>query len=159
MRGESVAHWARGWTVRLSGQGAGAGWARAGGLEPEEELRLCPWKMLSGEGSGQTRSWGDLAGALWPAGKRGRWWAAAEAWAERRKDRAIAHLQGHEARTSAPSTVWGVHGCGQNPASQCPGSGCLSLKTDARLVTLESGGQVPSPVIAHLTPFSPPESV
>ena len=32
---------------------------------------------------------------------------AAEAWAERRKDRAITHLQGHEARTSAPSTVWG----------------------------------------------------
>ena len=130
MRGESVAHWARGWTVRLSGQWAGAGWARAGGLEPEEELRLCPWKMLSGEGSGQTRSWGDLAGAPWPAGKRGRRWAAAEAWAERRKDRAIAHLQGHEARTSAPSTVWGVHGCGQNPASQCPGSGCLSHLPD-----------------------------
>ena len=32
------------------------------------------------------------------------------------------------------------------------------LLTDARLVILESGGQVPSPVITQLTPFSPPES-
>lgn len=48
-----------------------------------------------------------------------------EAGAERTKDRATAHLQGQEARTSAPSTVWSVHGCGQNPASRCPSSGCL----------------------------------
>lgn len=40
------------------------------------------------------------------------------------------HLQGHEARTSAPSTVWSVHGCGQNPASRCPSSGCLPYLPD-----------------------------
>ena len=72
------------WVVRLMGQGArevspwlsGCRAGRCGcqerGQEPEEELRLCLWKMLSREGSGQTRSWGDLAGAPWPVGRRGR---------------------------------------------------------------------------------------
>ena len=83
--------------MRLSGEGAGArGGAQTLPLEDAQQGGKRSGKMLGRPGGGPMACGEERAEV-----------GAAEAWAERRKDRAIAHLQGHEARTSAPSTVWG----------------------------------------------------
>ena len=76
--------------------------------------------MLSGEGSGQTRSWGALAGASWPAGRRGRRQAAAEA-------DGIAHVRQTPSYPNVPE---------QNGLERkCVGPGRIRLLREGRMWT------------------------
>lgn len=90
-----MALWVQGWTVRLSGEGAGArGGAQTLPLEDAQRGGKRSDKELGRPGGGPVACGEERAEV-----------GTVEAWAERRKDRAIALLQGHEARMSAPSCL------------------------------------------------------